>query len=114
MNRHDIALIGFGGVARALAETIRDRGDDLARELGFELRVVAITDLRLGSLMVADGIDLDAVLQMPAGETFAGWHGGTAVPQNDYVIRNTTAGSPSTGLVKVASTTMSAVVLRIT
>ncbi|MEV8369897.1 homoserine dehydrogenase [Microbacterium sp. NPDC064584] len=91
MNRHDIALIGFGGVARALAETIRDRGEELTRELGFELRVVAITDLRLGSLMVADGIDLDAVLRMPAGETFAGKHGGTAAPQNDYVIRNTTA-----------------------
>ena len=91
MNRHDIALIGFGGVARALAETIRDRGDDLAHELGFELRVVAITDLRLGSLMVAEGIDLDAVLRMPPGETFAGRHGGTAAPQNDYVIRNTTA-----------------------
>ena len=91
MNRHDIALIGFGGVARALAETIRDRGSDLTRELGFELRVVAITDLRLGSLMVADGIDLAAVLAMVPGETFAGWHGGTAAPQNDYVIRNTTA-----------------------
>lgn len=91
MNRHDIALIGFGGVARALAETIRDRGADLTRELGFELRVVAITDLRLGSLMVADGIDVAAVLAMAPGETFAGWHGGTAAPQNDYVIRNTTA-----------------------
>lgn len=91
MNRHDIALIGFGGVARALAETIRDRGAELAAELGFELRVVAITDLRLGSLMVAEGIDLDAVLRMPAGETFIGWHGGTAAAQNDYVIRNTTA-----------------------
>ncbi len=91
MNRHDIALIGFGGVNRALAELVLDRGADLFEQLGFTIRVVAITDLRLGSLMCADGIDLAAVFAMPAGATFAGWPGGTAAPQNDYVIRNTTA-----------------------
>ncbi|MFF2487549.1 homoserine dehydrogenase [Microbacterium sp. NPDC058062] len=91
MNRHDIALIGFGGVNRALAQIILDRGDELATELGFALRVVAITDLRLGSLMQADGIDLADVFAMSDGETFAGKPGGTAAPQNDYVIRNSTA-----------------------
>lgn len=92
MNHHDLALIGFGGVNRALAEIIRDHGDALADELGFTLRVVAITDLGFGSLMQHDGIDLDRVLSMPAGSTFAGMPGGVAVPQNDHVIRNTTAG----------------------
>ncbi len=91
MNRHDLALIGFGGVNRALAELIRDRGEALADELGFALRVVAITDLRLGSLMQADGIDLDAVFALGAGETFAGWPGGDAEPRNAEVIRETTA-----------------------
>lgn len=91
MNRHDIALIGFGGVNRALAELILGQGEELSLELGFSMRVVAITDLRLGSLMRAEGIDLEAVFSMPAEATFAGWSGGTAAPQNDYVIRNTTA-----------------------
>ncbi|MDR2320063.1 MAG: homoserine dehydrogenase [Microbacterium sp.] len=91
MNRHDLALIGFGGVNRALAEIIHDRGEELADELGFALRVVAITDLRLGSLMQSEGIDLGAVLRMADGATFAGMTGGVAVPQNDYVIRSTTA-----------------------
>lgn len=91
MNRHDIALIGFGGVNRALAQIILDRGDDLATDLGFVLRVVAITDLRLGSLMQADGIDLARVFAMTDGETFAGMSGGAAEPQNEYVIRNSTA-----------------------
>lgn len=72
MDRHDIALIGFGGVNRALAQIILDRGDELAADLGFALRVVAITDLRLGSLMQADGIDLADVFEMSDGETFAG------------------------------------------
>lgn len=91
MHRHDLALIGFGGVNRALAEIIHTRGTALADDLGFELRVVAITDLRLGSLMRADGIDLGAVFAMPEGATFAGMPGGAAVPQNDFIIRNTTA-----------------------
>ncbi len=91
MNRHDIALIGFGGVNRALAEIIHTRGQDLADEIGFELRVVAITDLRLGSLMRTEGIDLGAALTLPDGVTFVTMPGGAAVPQNDFVIRNTTA-----------------------
>ncbi|MGN8026859.1 homoserine dehydrogenase [Microbacterium sp. 22242] len=91
MHRHDLALIGFGGVNRALAEIIQTRGEELADDLGFGLRVVAITDLRLGSLMQTGGIDLGAVLALPEGATFAGLPGGAGVPQNDFVIRNTTA-----------------------
>ncbi|AXA95090.1 homoserine dehydrogenase [Microbacterium sp. PM5] len=91
MDRHDIALIGFGGVNRAFAQIVHDRGERLADELGFALRIVAITDLRLGSVMQSDGIDLAAVFAMQADDTFAGWRGGAAVPQNDYVIRHTTA-----------------------
>lgn len=91
MHRYDLALIGFGGVNRALAELIVERGAALSHELGFELRVVAITDLRLGSLMQADGIDLPAVLGLASGLTFAGLTGGSGEPRNEYVIRNTTA-----------------------
>ena len=92
MTHHDLALIGFGGVNRALAEIIRDRGAELADDLGFTLRVVAITDLRFGSLMQEDGIDLTAVLAMTGDATFAGMPGGHADPRNDHVIRTTTAG----------------------
>lgn len=91
MTHHDLALIGFGGVNRALAEIIRDRGAALAEDLGFTLSVVAITDLRLGSLMQSDGIDLEAVLAMTGTDSFDGMPGGDAEPRNDYVIRHTTA-----------------------
>ncbi|WP_447911749.1 homoserine dehydrogenase [Microbacterium phyllosphaerae] len=92
MTHHDLALIGFGGVNRALAEIIHDRGSDLAGDLGFTLRVVAITDLRFGSLMQEDGIDLGAVLAMTGDASFAGMPGGDVDPRNDHVIRTTTAG----------------------
>lgn len=91
MIHHDLALIGFGGVNRALAEIIRDRGSNLEAELGFGLRVVAITDLRFGSLMQDDGIDLDVVLAMSGDDSFAGMVGGDPEPRNDHVIRQTTA-----------------------
>lgn len=91
MTTYDIALIGFGGVNRTLAQLIHDRGDSLESELGFGLRVVAITDLRLGSLVKDDGIDLPAALGLGAGsETFAD-HGGSATPDNEHVIRSCSA-----------------------
>lgn len=91
MSHYDLALIGFGGVARALAELIRDDHERLENELGFSLRVVAITDLNFGSLMRADGIDLAEVLALPRGASFADLDGGCAEPRNEDVIRNSTA-----------------------
>jgi homoserine dehydrogenase len=91
MTTYDIALIGFGGVNRTLAELIAARGEALHSELGFGLRVVAITDLRLGSLVRPDGIDLSLALNLGGGnETFAD-HGGSADANNESVIRTCTA-----------------------
>ena len=91
MTTYDIALIGFGGVNRTLAELVATRGDTLRSELGFGLRVVAITDLRLGSLVQPEGIDLGIALNLDGGsETFAA-HGGSADTNNESVIRDCTA-----------------------
>lgn len=90
MKTYDLALIGFGGVNRTLAELIATRGKELSSELGFGLRVVAITDLRLGSLVQADGIDLPLVLGLGQGQTFAD-HGGSEDTNNESVIRTCTA-----------------------
>jgi homoserine dehydrogenase len=92
MDRYDLALIGFGGVNRALAELITQRRDDLARELGLTLRVVAITDLRAGSLVDLDGIDLLPLLSREPHElSFAGLVEGSADPRNEWVIRHVPA-----------------------
>lgn len=91
MTTYDIALIGFGGVNRTLAELIATRNEALRSGLGFGLRVVAITDLRLGSLVQPDGIDLSMALGLGGGsETFAE-HGGSADTNNESVIRSCTA-----------------------
>ncbi|QIZ38832.1 homoserine dehydrogenase [Saccharopolyspora sp. ASAGF58] len=92
MRRYDLALIGFGGVNRALAALIEERGDELAQELGFALRVVAITDLRAGSLVDVDGLDLAPLLSTAPGElAFADMKGGSPDPRNEWVIREVPA-----------------------
>ena len=92
MHRYDLTLIGFGGVNRALAELIVQRGDVLARDLGFALRVVAITDLRAGSLVDRDGIDLAPLLSAePHALSFADLAGGSDDPRNEWVIRHVPA-----------------------
>ncbi|MBS3179938.1 MULTISPECIES: homoserine dehydrogenase [unclassified Pseudoclavibacter] len=88
MRTYDLALIGFGGVSRALAELISSDAERLTRQLGFSLRVVAITDLAFGSLVQPDGIDLAAVLAMPRGADFSALPGGSADPRNHDVIQD--------------------------
>ena len=44
-----LALIGFGGVNRALVSIIRSKGEQLNTQYGFELKVVAVSDSWLGS-----------------------------------------------------------------
>ncbi|MEV4734632.1 homoserine dehydrogenase [Saccharopolyspora sp. NPDC049426] len=92
MRRYDLALIGFGGVNRALAALIVERGEQLFEELGFALRVVAITDLRAGSLVDADGVDLAPLLATTPDElAFADMKGGSRDPRNEWVIREVQA-----------------------
>ena len=90
MKTYNLALIGFGGVNRALAQLIVDDPSRFAA-LGFDLRVVAITDLAFGSLVQTEGINLADVLAMPRGSSFEALPGGAADPRNEEVIKNSPA-----------------------
>ncbi len=54
MTVYNIALIGFGGVNRALAELIAAKNQLWERDLGFRLNIVAVSDLYLGSVHFAE------------------------------------------------------------
>lgn len=47
MTEYKIALVGFGGVNRALAQLIAERNEDWKNALGFTLKIVGVTDLFL-------------------------------------------------------------------
>jgi len=61
---HKLAFIGFGTVGQGLAEILRDKGDNLRHNLGFDGQVVAVSDLLKGALYHPDGLDIGALLEV--------------------------------------------------
>jgi hypothetical protein len=81
MTQYNIALIGFGGVNRALAQLVADNNERWDAELGLRLNSVAVTDLHFGSVISPNGID--ARMQLSGGSAEAG---------NERVIRHAPRG----------------------
>lgn len=61
--RHKLAFIGFGVVGQGLAKLLVEKRAALKKLYGFEYDVVAISDLRKGSAINADGLGLKRVLR---------------------------------------------------
>jgi homoserine dehydrogenase len=57
-----LALIGFGGVGQGLAEILRDKGDELLANEGFNGKIVAVATGTRGTLYHPDGLDIAALL----------------------------------------------------
>ena len=91
MPHYRLALIGFGGVNRALAEIIRDQNEQAERAQGFSLGITAITDLALGTWIDDGGIDPADALRIPPDGSFAGRPGGSAEMDNRRAIRDSSA-----------------------
>ena len=92
MSEYKIALVGFGGVNRGLAQLIAERNAAWQVELGFSLKIVGATDLFLGSIINRDGLDAAQLAQLPATKgAFAQLSGGTAEAFNEAVIKQSGA-----------------------
>lgn len=92
MTEYKIALVGFGGVNRALAQLIAERNARWKTELGFTLKIVGVTDLFLGSLIGREGLDAGVLARLPAVKgAFAQLPGGSAEAQNAAVIKDSGA-----------------------
>jgi homoserine dehydrogenase len=69
--RVDLAILGFGHVGRRFALLLDERADYLTRVEGIDVRVVAISTRRHGSIFSGKGIDLrDAVARRAADQSF--------------------------------------------
>jgi hypothetical protein len=64
VTEYKIALLGFGGVNRALAQLVAEKNELWAAELGFTLKIVGVSDIFLGSVIGKDGLDPKAPLQL--------------------------------------------------
>ena len=60
---HKLALIGFGTVGQGLAEILRDKGEMLQDTLGFEGRIVAVSDMLKGAVYHPDGLEVAKLLE---------------------------------------------------
>lgn len=61
---HKLAFIGFGVVGQGLAEILINKKEELKKNEDFEAEIVAISDLRKGSLYHPNGLDIETVLQL--------------------------------------------------
>lgn len=62
--KHRLALVGFGTVGQGLAEILHQKAGELKRRYGVEFSVVAVSDLRLGSVYHEEGLDLSRLLEL--------------------------------------------------
>jgi len=92
MTEYKLALVGFGGVNRALAQLIAERNEGWKTELGFSLKIVGVTDLFLGSLIGREGLDAGVLARLPAAKgALAQLPGGTVEALNEAVIKDSGA-----------------------
>ncbi len=80
---HKIGLIGCGTVGQGLLRILHDKKNFLRDSLGFEARIVAISDKIKGTLLLPDGIDIPTVLAvLEAGKPLAEYPGATPPRSN--------------------------------
>ena len=63
MKESRLMMIGFGNVGQALLQIIHDDADFLEKRFGVRFKVVAVNDMRLGSLYDPNGLSLQALLE---------------------------------------------------
>lgn len=61
---HKIALLGFGVVGQGLAEILQDKGSSLSTNIGFDAKIVAISDVMKGSVYHPEGLDIAEALRV--------------------------------------------------
>jgi homoserine dehydrogenase len=92
VTEYKIALVGFGGVNRGLAQLIATNNDNWQATLGFSLKIVGVTDLFLGSVVDRNGLDAAALAALPSEKgALAQIAGGTAEAFNETVIKQSGA-----------------------
>lgn len=90
--KYRLALIGYGGVARALTEIIRDHGAAFKKDHDLELSIVAVSDMRLGSVVNETGVNLVDLASLPTESgALSSLQGGSPEADNEGIIRNSNA-----------------------
>ena len=85
--RYGLALMGFGGVNRALVQIIEHKAEHLKKEHGIELFIASVSDLFLGFAHNQDGLDIKKLISLPTEKgVLATLDNGVPEAQNDKAI----------------------------
>jgi homoserine dehydrogenase len=106
--RADLALIGFGNVARRFVRLLEERRDRLRTEWGLECRVVAIATLRHGAAWNGDGLDVAAAVRLAEAGGRLPPIGGARTASLDDSLQAIArlAGSPADVRIAIETTTL--------
>lgn len=63
-----VAMIGFGTVGQGFVRIVAERGEELRRRYGLEIRITAVSDLARGSVHDPAGLDPGALLRAVEGD----------------------------------------------
>jgi homoserine dehydrogenase len=64
MRTYRLAIIGFGNVGQGLAQILAERGDELRNLFGADVRISAVSDIRLGSVYDPHGLSPSVLLSV--------------------------------------------------
>jgi homoserine dehydrogenase len=62
MRTYRLAIIGFGNVGQGLAQILDEQGAGFRRQFGVDVRITAVSDIRLGSVYDPGGLSPKALL----------------------------------------------------
>ena len=63
MRTYRLAMIGFGNVGQGLAQILAERGDVLRGQFGVDVRITAVSDIKLGSIYNPAGFSPRVLLE---------------------------------------------------
>jgi homoserine dehydrogenase len=63
MRAYRLAIVGFGNVGQGFAQILSERDETLRRKFGMDIRIVAVSDLRLGSVYDPAGFPARVLLE---------------------------------------------------
>jgi homoserine dehydrogenase len=86
---YNLALIGFGGVNRALASIINSHNTVLEKASGFRLTIVGVSDSWLGSAFDESGLLLDSLTELSSDRgALASLPNGSKQENNAFLIKH--------------------------
>ncbi len=87
-----LGFIGFGVVGQGLADILLEKEEELKEKYGFEFEVVAISDVKMGSIYNENGLELSKIMDMVEnGENFSDYPEGRSGLDSIETIKETNA-----------------------